>query len=344
MSDLKYRDIQKIFSTEVTKQALLKAETDGRIPKAERIKYGNSTITQRAWPISSVPIIGEKYGFLTKPSKPSCISIFSTKGGVLKSTLTLNIARMYALHNVKTCVVDLDPQGDSSRNLGFDIPEDGVSDLSDLDKYESSILSLSHLYNKKLKLKDIIQTTTIPTLDVILSSSSLIPLMDVLSSEIRREDWLKEQVVLKLYKMGYDLVIVDLAPSWNIFTSNAINAANLLISPLECKIAHYRNSKEFITQLNVFTEKMKLTEQKRLFIPTRVSSQRKLSLQIRQYYATNIPDCSLGSIRESVLGEEAIASRKSIIEHCPTKTISDEIRELLLEINQKLCRNKSEVN
>ena len=333
---LKYRDIQNIFNTEVTKTALLKAEADGRIPEAERIKYGKSLITHRIWPLESVTVIGEKYGFLRKPKQPSCISVFSTKGGVLKSTITLNIARMFALHNVKTCVIDLDPQGDTSRNLGFDIPEESVNDLADLDDFDNSFNNLHDYFHKEATLEEIVQNTTIPTLDVILSASSLIPLMDTINSQVRREEWLKENVVNQLYKMGYELVIIDLAPSWNIYTTNAITSASLLVSPLECKIAHYRNCQEFINQLNIFTEKMKLENQERIFIPTRVSSQRKVSIQIRQYYASNIPDCSMGSIRESVFGEEAIASRKSILEYCPTKTISDDMREFLVEVDQRL--------
>ena len=102
MSGFKYKDIQKIFNTEVSKMALLKAEEKGRIPTAKRMSYGNSSISHRIWPLEDVRIIGEQYGFLRKPTKPSCISVFSTKGGILKSTITLNVARMYALHNVGT--------------------------------------------------------------------------------------------------------------------------------------------------------------------------------------------------------------------------------------------------
>jgi chromosome partitioning protein len=336
---LKYRDIQRIFNTEVTKMALLKAESDGRIPKADRISYGKSSITHRIWPLESVSIIGEKYGFLEKPTSPSTICVFSTKGGVLKSTISLNIARMYALHNIKTCVIDLDPQGDTSRNLGFSIPEDEIEDLTDVDKYENEIENLASFFHKKSKLEDIIQNTELPTLDVILSSSALIPLMDSLNAVVRREYWIKENVINNLYKMGYDLVIIDLAPSWNIYTSNSITAASLLVSPLECKIAHYRNCKEFNNQLTRFCETMKITDQKRIFIPTRVSSQRKVSVQIRQFYASNIPDCSMVSIRESVFGEEAIATRKSILEYCPTKTVAEDMREFLVEVNQKLQKS-----
>ena len=83
-SGLKYKDIQKIFNPEVTKMALLKAESDGRIPQAKRVNYGKSSVTHRIWPLESVSIIGEKYGFLQKPTTPSTICVFLLKEASLK--------------------------------------------------------------------------------------------------------------------------------------------------------------------------------------------------------------------------------------------------------------------
>lgn len=328
----KFRDIKYIYNTEVTKQALLKAEKEGRIPESQRVQYGNSSIQQRTWTIKDLPFIGEKYGFLNKPSKHATIAIYASKGGVLKSSTTLNIARMYALHNVKTCVIDLDPQADSSRNLGFDIPEESVSKLSELDNYYEGIQSLSDLYNKKTELKDIIQSTEIPTLDAVLATAELIPLMDKLNSELRREYWLKDNVIIPLQEMGYEMIIMDLAPSWSIYTTNAIVASDILLSPLECRIAHYRNSKQFIGQIENFSKSMKLKSLRTAFIPTKVSHSRKISMQIRQFYASNITGCFLSAIRDSVIGEEAIAQRMSAIEYS-NKSIAEDIRAFLIELD-----------
>ena len=332
----KYKDIQAIFNTDITKQALLKAEKENRIPTSKRVQYGNSKISHRIWDLEAVTKIGEKYGFLTKPKKPTCISVFSTKGGVLKSTISLNIARLYALHNIKTCVIDLDPQADVSRNLGFDIHEDDISEIADLDNYYKGIGNISDYYNQKINLQDIIQNSEIPSLDVIPASSELIPLMDILNTEVRREFWLKENIISNLYELGYEMVIIDLAPSWNIYTTMAISASNILVSPLECRIAHYRNSTEFIKQLNRFTNKMKLNNLKKLFIPTKVSSSKKIYMQIRQSYASNIEDCSLSAIRESIIGEESVAKRISVIEYAPKKEISDDMRNFLIELDGKV--------
>ena len=65
-------------------------------------------------------------------------------------------------------MIDLDPQGDTSRNLGFSIPEDDVEDLTDVDKYENEIENLASFFHKKSTLEDIIQKTELPQLDVIL--------------------------------------------------------------------------------------------------------------------------------------------------------------------------------
>jgi ATP-dependent protease HslVU (ClpYQ) ATPase subunit len=108
-----------------------------------------------------------------------------------------------------------------------------------------------------------------------------------------------------------------------------------LVSPLECRIAHYRNIKEFINQLDRFSKKMRLGELNRLFVPTKVSHHRKISVQIRDFYRENIEGCTKSSIRESIVGEEAVANRLSFIESS-NKVVSDDIREFLIELNDVL--------
>ena len=69
------------------------------------------------------------------------MAVFTTKGGVLKSTLALNIARIAALHNVRTCVVGLDIQGDITTALGFE------NDLEDTDDLTTIIDRLNKIQN-----------------------------------------------------------------------------------------------------------------------------------------------------------------------------------------------------
>lgn len=336
---LNFKGIKNLFNLTHTKSAILKAESEGRIPEAHRLPVGENGRVQRIWDYSQISRIGELYGFLKKPSRPYVIANFSTKGGILKSTIALNIARTHALHNIKTIVIDLDPQGDSSRNLGLDISEESVDSLEEANEILGGINGLFDLKQGSAKLTDLIQDTDIPTLQFIPATSELIALMDLLNSEVRREYWLKDFVVRPLQQMGYELVIIDLAPSWSIYTSNALTAADLLISPLETKIAHWRNHQAFIQQLEKFIDKMKLKEQlDKIFIPVKTSGTRKLSTQIKQYYHNNVKNCSPCSIRESIVGEEAVAKRLSVIEYANNNTLSEDFREFLIELNSKISK------
>ena len=128
---LNFKGIKNLFNLEQTKTAILKAESEGRIPLAHRVQIGKSNRKQRIWDYNQISKIGENYGFLKKPIGPKVVTVFSTKGGILKSTLALNIARAHALHNIKTMVIDLDPQCDSSRNLGLEVSEESVDSLEE---------------------------------------------------------------------------------------------------------------------------------------------------------------------------------------------------------------------
>ena len=240
-------------------------------------------------------------------------------------------------------VVDLDPQGDCSKNLGLDLSEDSFEDLEEVDKKLEGIGGLFDIKASRATIDDILQPTDLPTLQFIPANSELIPLMELIGTEVRREYWLKENIIEPLKARGYELIILDLAPSWSLYTSNALAASNLLVSPMECKIAHYRNIKEFIHYLNGFIQKMDISNQlQTLFVPVKTSATRKLSMQIKQYYHNAIAGCSHGSIRESVTGEEAVANRVSVIEYAHKSTLAEEIKELMIEINSKMAPRTKE--
>ena len=67
----KFRDIKKIFKTDISRDTLLKDEKELRIPKAHRVSSGKSTIKQRVWDFNGVSIIGQKYGFCHKDLQPN---------------------------------------------------------------------------------------------------------------------------------------------------------------------------------------------------------------------------------------------------------------------------------
>lgn len=326
--------LSKIFARSISRTALFKAEEEGEIPRGKRYRLG--AIGLKGWDISLLPLIGEKWGFLKKPSRPLAVSVFTTKGGVLKTTLALNLARMTALHNIKTCVIGLDMQGDITNGLGHNSDLDESDDVEIMIEKLNQTKGLSDVFNRTSRAIEIIHKTEIPTLDYIPETPELAAINESLSNINRREYWLKEKVIDPL-REEYDMIIMDCSPNWNRLITNSLVASDILISPLECKINNFRNLKVFRYFLDEFKKEMNLDFES-IFIPTRYTTNKKLSLEILKWYQDKIPGCTKLGIRESVGGEEASALRRSLPEHTQCKVIAQEMRDLLIEIMER-CEN-----
>lgn len=317
----------QLFDKELSRGAIVAAEKSGAIPTPIRVKTG-STQT-RVWTTDTLPKFGERYGFLRKPEKPTCLTIFSSKGGVFKSTLALNIARMAALHNIKTCVVGLDLQADVSTALGFEVDLEDKS-IEDALSLIRATPGLGHVL-RGASLSDVIQSTDIPTLWLLPETGDLVAVDLNLTSVNLREHVLKKHIVEPL-KRDFELVILDCPPSWSNLISNAIVACDVLLSPLECKIAQFKSLHNFQLLINGFKQDLGIAEQPHLFVPTRYSPSRKVSGEIRRWYLDNIQNVMTAVIRDSVHGEAAFAERVSLPEYQPTGLVADEMRDFLKEL------------
>lgn len=284
----------------------------------------------KSWTSADLAFVGERIGFLPRLKRPIAASIFVTKGGVLKSTLTLNLARMAALHGIRTCVVGLDMQGDVSTALGES--NDESDSLEEALKKMSAVKGLAQLYTGNATLDDVLKETDLPSLFYIPETPELVALDQSLMNRNRREYWLRDHVVTPL-KREFDLILIDCSPNWNRLITNALVASDVLISPLECKINNFRNLTTFRALIQEFTQDLQ-TSFKHVYVPTRFSPTRKLSREIREWYATNLVNCSRETVRESIQGEEATAMRVSIPEFAPTSVAANEMRSLLSEIWQ----------
>lgn len=333
MSAFQIQKVINIFGLDISRNALIQAEKAGHIPGSSRQTRGS--IKARIWELQDLPLIGERYGFLRNVSKPQAIAVFSTKGGVLKTTLSLNIARAAALHNIKTCVVGLDIQGDITKAMGVTQDVDEESDLSTAMSQTTNFLSLVDVFAGRARIEDVLLISPeLPTLALAPETSGLASLDISLMSTPRREYWLSEKVIEPLKRL-FDLIVMDCSPSWSQIISNALVACDVLVSPLETKINHFRNYPEFRRFLDEFEHVMKLSHPK-VFVPTRFNSTRKLCVEIRNWYLANVPGCTSGAIREGITGEEAMSMCLSVPEFAPTSVAANEMRDLLREIWSRL--------
>jgi len=146
------------------------------------------------------------------------ISVANQKGGVGKTTSSVNLAACLAAANYKTLLIDLDPQGNATSGLG-------------IDRYVSN--TIYDVLIGKVELEEAIQDSYLPNLKVIPANQNLIGAEVELINAISREKKLK--TALKKLTDDYSFVIFDCPPSLGLLTINAFTASDSLLIPLQCE-------------------------------------------------------------------------------------------------------------
>jgi len=146
------------------------------------------------------------------------LAITNQKGGVGKTTTTVNLAASLAAQGKKVLLVDLDPQGNASTGSGIDKAH-----------LENSIY---HVLIGEKKMADVIVKSEKGGFDVAPSNRELAGAEVELVNEIARETRLKQAVSTV---SGYDYVLLDCPPALNFVTVNALTAADTVMIPMQCE-------------------------------------------------------------------------------------------------------------
>ena len=147
------------------------------------------------------------------------LAFTNQKGGVGKTTSAVNVALSLAVSEVRTLLIDLDPQSNATT---------GLAEL--FDEINGNI------YDVMLKgdgIKDVVTSTTFPHLDIIASTNDLVGAEIELVSIMAREYQL--QKALRSIKKQYDMIIIDCPPSLGLLTINALTASDALVIPIQCE-------------------------------------------------------------------------------------------------------------
>ncbi|MEC7798693.1 MAG: AAA family ATPase [Candidatus Neomarinimicrobiota bacterium] len=147
------------------------------------------------------------------------VSLTNQKGGVGKTTSSVNLAVSFAVSEVKTLLIDLDPQSNATT---------GLEQLTNEPKgtiYDAII--------RGSKAKDIITHTELEFLDMITSTNDLVGAEVELVNVMAREHQLEK--VLKSIRKNYDYILIDCPPSLGLLTLNALTCSNSVIIPIQCE-------------------------------------------------------------------------------------------------------------
>ncbi|USQ82166.1 ParA family protein [Ornithinimicrobium faecis] len=169
------------------------------------------------------------------------IAMCNQKGGVGKTTTTINLGAALAEYGRKVLLVDFDPQGALSVGLG--VPT-----------HELDVTIYNLLVERDHDIKDVIQQTRVTNLDVVPANIDLSAAEVQLVGEVAREQVLAR--VLRPVLDDYDVILIDCQPSLGLLTVNALTAAHGVVIPLECEFFAMRGVALLIETIDKITDRL----------------------------------------------------------------------------------------
>lgn len=192
------------------------------------------------------------------------IALANQKGGVGKTTTTINLAASLATYEKTVLVVDADPQANASSGLGVDIRDVECS------LYQCII--------DHADVRDAIYTTDIAGLDIIPSH------IDLVGAEIEMLNLDKRELVLKNLltelKDEYDYILIDCSPSLGLITVNALTAADSVLIPVQCEYFALEGISKLLNTIKIIKTRLNTKLEIEGFLLTMYDSRLRLAKQI----------------------------------------------------------------
>ncbi len=242
------------------------------------------------------------------------IALANQKGGVAKTTTTLNLAVALKELGYTVLAVDLDPQGNLTMSQGMD-PDSVERSMFDV---------LVH----SLPIDEVIQRAEI---DVAVSSIDLAGAELALSSMIGRERAL--QKALLPIRSSYDYLMIDTPPSLGLLTINALTAADSVIVPVQCEYLSLRGLVQLEGTLTMIRENLNPTVEIRGILPTMFDARTVHAREAIEMLKENFGELVFDTrIRKTVRYAEAPVQGASVLKYDPSGPAADAYRQLAKEV------------
>jgi chromosome partitioning protein len=242
------------------------------------------------------------------------IAFANQKGGVAKTTTTLNLAAAFAEQGHRVLCIDMDPQGNLTMSQGID-PDTLEQSMFDVLVYDISI-------------REVIRRREV---DVACASIDLAGAEIAMSTKIGRERSLSK--ALRAVSEDYDWIFIDTPPSLGLLTVNALTAADQVIVPVQCEYLSMRGLLQLQNTLSMIRENLNPDVQIAGILPTMVDTRTLHAKEALEILEENFGDRVFGArIRKTVRFAEAPVKGMSVLKYDPKGTAADAYRQLAKEV------------
>jgi len=246
--------------------------------------------------------------------KARVIAFANQKGGVAKTTTTLNLAAAFAESGYRVLCVDMDPQGNLTMSQGID------PDTLELSMYDVLV--------HHIPIKQIVRKREI---DVACASIDLAGAEIAMSTQIGRERSLDK--ALKQVEDDYDFICIDTPPSLGLLTINALTAAHKVIVPVQCEYLSMRGLIQLQNTLQMIRENLNPDVQIEGILPTMMDTRTIHAKEAIEILEENFGDRLFASrIRKTVRFAEAPVKGMSVLKYDPDGTAAQSYRDLAKEV------------
>jgi chromosome partitioning protein len=250
----------------------------------------------------------------TPKPQAKTIAFANQKGGVAKTTTTLNLAAAFAEAGNRVLCVDMDPQGNLTMSQGID------PDTLDLSMYDVLV--------HKTPMRDVIKRREV---DVACASIDLAGAEIAMSTMIGRERSL--QKALAPVREDYDFILIDTPPSLGLLTINALTAANKVIVPVQCEYLSMRGLVQLQNTLHMIRENLNPDVEIEGILPTLVDTRTLHAKEAIEILEENFGDRVFASrIRKTVRFAEAPVKGMSVLKYDPAGKAAQAYRDLAKEV------------
>lgn len=245
------------------------------------------------------------------------IAVANQKGGVGKTTTTINLSAALAEQGKKVLLVDLDPQGNATSGVGVD--------KRDLEN------TVYELFVGRTTLVECLLETDFLNLSVLPANINLsgaeIDLIDMENREYHLKD------ILQQIKDDYDFILIDCPPSLNMLTVNAMTAADTVLVPIQCEYYALEGLSQLIHTINLVKKRLNPHLQLEGVVFTMYDARTKLSMQVVENVKQTLKENIYNTIiPRSIKLAEAPSYGMPITAYAPTSPGADAYRLLAMEV------------